>query len=134
VSAEDLIARRPRPAPASLSRPPDGVTLEQVIGQLQSDFGVPQHPQEFRITLKVAEEKSGRTGRTAAVEEVREESPAGDQPEIGPGEPGVRREKAPAAPRVGGAADGRPEGQAQGSKRRRRGRRRKRGGKPPGGT
>jgi ribonuclease E len=125
-SSEDLVRAPARRRPAALTRPPDGTTLEQVIGELQSDWGVPQHPQEFRITLRVADDKP-RTGGAATVEELREERP----PDPGAAEatpaatPQVRREKAPAAPRVEGA--GTNEGSSRRVRRRKRSRRRSRG-------
>jgi ribonuclease E len=124
-SSEDLVRAPARRRPATLTRPPDGTTLEQVIGELQSDWGVPQHPQEFRITLRVADDN--RTGGAATVEELREERP----PDPGAAEatpaatPQVRREKAPAAPRVEGA--GTNEGSSRRARRRKRSRRRARG-------
>lgn len=124
-SSEDLVRAPARRRPATFSRPPDGTTLEQVIGELQSDWGVPQHPQEFRITLRVADDKP-RTGGAATVEELREERP----PDPGVAEatpaatPQVRREKAPAAPRV--EASGTTEGGSRRARRRKRSRRRSR--------
>lgn len=97
----------------------DGRTLEAVIGDLQSEWGVPQNPQEYRITLKVADERA-LPGERVAVEEVREERPARPAPTGA----GPRREKAPAAPRI--AADGSDGGSGAAKRkrsRRRRGRR-----------
>ena len=107
------------------------------MGELQSEWGVPQSPQEFRITLKVAEERS--RGRVTAV--VEERSDPEDPEELAdPGAPDsvlgatgeegamVRREKAPAAPRVG-AAEGSGEEGGETRRKRRRSRRRRRGGK-----
>jgi hypothetical protein len=85
-----------------------------VIGDLQSQWGVPESPQEYRITLKVSEEREART----VVEERREEPPEAETPIDASGER-PRRERAPAAPRIGGAEP---------AKRRRRGRRRRRRG------
>ena len=110
------------PPPERLTAEPDGTTLDEVIGELQSVWGVPQYPQEYRITLKVAEERTtGANGRSAE-----------------PGPNGIMRERAPAAPRVApatgstGSGDGPPREQAPRRKRRsRRGRRR---GKPKGGA
>jgi hypothetical protein len=103
------------------------------VGELQSEWGVPQSPQEFRITLKVAEEGSRGGGPTAVVAERSdpEELPDAEAvPADGAGEPGagVRREKAPAAPRVGAGEDSGEEG-GETRRKRRRSRRRKRGGK-----
>ncbi len=106
------------------------------MGELQSEWGVPQSPQEFRITLKVAEERSRGGGPTAVVaersdpEDPEELPDAEDVPADGAGEPGagVRREKAPAAPRMG-AGEGSGEEGGETRRKRRRSRRRKRGGK-----
>ena len=103
-----------------LTAPPDGTTLEQVIGELQSSWGVPQHPQEFRITLRVADEKTTRGERVADLEEVRED----EVPSETNGEPRMKREKAPAAPRVGA-----PGSEEPAQRRRKRPRRRKRKGR-----
>jgi hypothetical protein len=45
--------------PDTLTAEHDGTTLEQVIGELQSRWGVPESPQEFRITIKVGEDRNG---------------------------------------------------------------------------
>jgi hypothetical protein len=120
-SSEDLVRALERPDRSSLSAVPDGRTLEGVIGELQSLWGVPQNPQEYRITLKVAEERDGR-GERVAIEEVREE------PRARPGANGApRREKAPAAPRIGAGLP--EEADEPGAARRRRGRRRRRTGR-----
>jgi hypothetical protein len=119
-----------------LSRPPDGITLEQIVGELQSELGVPQSPQEFRITLKVADDKPRGGGPTAVVEERSDPEDPEELAEAGADSPvateeagaGVRREKAPAAPRVGAAEGAGEQGDAP-RKKRRRSRRRRRGGK-----
>lgn len=109
------------------------------MGELQSEWGVPQSPQEFRITLKVAEERSRGGGTTAVVEERTdpedpEELADPDASEAASGSgatdsgAGVRREKAPAAPRVG-AAEGSGEEGGETRRKRRRSRRHRRGGK-----
>ncbi|MGH2694143.1 MAG: hypothetical protein ACRDJJ_04935 [Actinomycetota bacterium] len=88
-----------------------------MIGELQSQWGVPESPQEYRITLKVTEEREART----VVEEQREEPLEAEPPVDATGDR-PRRERAPAAPRIAGSEP---------TKRRRRGRgRRRRGGSP----
>jgi hypothetical protein len=131
-SSEDLVRADPRPRPTTLTLEPDGQTLEGIIGDLQSEMGIPQYPQEYRITIKVAEEGS----RGATIQEVVQDPP--DDKNGGP-----KREKAPAAPRIGGGiaraltgggeGDG-SEGSGGGRRRRkrRRGRGRGRGGPGPG--
>ena len=120
-SSEDLVRADPKRPPAQLTRAHDGTTLEQVIGELQSTWGVPQHPQEFRITLKVAEER----GDKAQVTEERADPPDVEAA-IG-GEDKPRRETAPAAPRIGGsAAEAEGPSAAKSTKKRRSRRRRKR--------
>jgi hypothetical protein len=104
-----------------LTAPPDGQTLEVLIGDLQSEWGVPQYPQEYRITLKVAEEREARSARLAAAEtsdpdtdEAQPADPEGDSS-------GPRREKAPAM--RAGAGEGPPRaGRRRGRRRKRRGR------------
>jgi hypothetical protein len=83
-----------------------------LIGELQSKYGVPQYPQEYRITIKVAEERDSRSETVEEPERSGEPTP--------PRTDGVKREKAPAAPLLMG------EGEGGGGRRRRRGRRRKR--------
>ena len=109
----------PKERPAQLTAPPDGQSLEKIIGELQSNYGVPAYPQEYRITIKVAEEKPAGTAQPAPPKTV-------TAPEGAP-----KREKAPAAPRVG------PEGSEEGTvaerpAKRRRGRRRRGRGRSPG--
>ena len=129
-SSEDLVRGEPKRPPAQLTAPHDGTTLEKVIGDLQSEHGVPQHPQEYRITLKIADEKGDKgtlvEEKVDATEET--EIPPGGQPNQKP-----RREKAPAAPRIGSsAAEAEEPGQSRSKKRRSRRRRRRPKGKPGG--
>jgi len=102
----------------SLTAPADGQTLEGIIGELQSQYGVPQYPQEYRITIRVADDKDSRPEPSPVEERKREAPPTNSD--------GPRREKAPAAPVL------MREGTTQPSpnKKRRRGRRgrRRRGG------
>jgi hypothetical protein len=112
---EDVVREAAHRPTEGTTAPDDGRKLEDVIGELQSIWGVPQYPQEFRITVKVADERS--------------DARPTDEPavtEIGPN--GVKRERAPAAPRVApssGAERGVPREQAPRRRRRtRRGRRR----------
>lgn len=125
ASSEDLVRGPVRERPERLTRDPDGTTLEQVIGELQSNWGVPQFPQEFKITLRVAGESRGG-GDAVEAEEVLED-PADTQARTGNGTDRPRREKAPAPPRLAVASG---EDGAVRPKRRRRARRRR--GKGPG--
>jgi hypothetical protein len=97
------------PVPAELTAPPDGQSLEDIIGDLQSRWGVPQYPQEYRITLKVADEPK-----------------AAPPPPVPSENGGVTREKAPAAPRVGPTAGDGGVKREKAPRRRRRSRRGKR--------
>jgi hypothetical protein len=109
---EDVVREINGDPPDSLTAPADGRTLEQVIGDLQSEWGVPQYPQEYRITLKVADEPR----------------PAPPERETKNGPNGVTRERAPAAPRVGPApteGGSRREKAPRRRRRARRGRRRR---------
>jgi hypothetical protein len=108
----------PRERPDNLVLEPDGQSLEGVIGELQSEYGVPQYPQEYRITIKVAEGDSKQEAPATV-----ETTPGPDVPRP-PGAP--VREKAPAAPMMARDSSTGPKR----SKRRRR--RRKRGGGAPG--
>ena len=113
-SSEELVRALPKERPKTLTAPPDGQSLDALIGELQSKYGVPQYPQEYRITIKVAEERESRSDTSDETE--REPEPTAQRPD------GVKREKAPAAPLL---MRGEGEG-APGGRRRRRGRRRKR--------
>lgn len=125
-SSEDLVRALPRERPETLTLPPDGMTLEQVIGDLQSEHGVPQYPQEFRITLKVAEERDRE--RTAPADAPARGAAETGQVRVVDG--GPRREKAPSL-RGGTGEDGPGREAAPGRRRRRGRRRRKRGGGGP---
>ncbi len=114
----------PRERPAALTAPPDGQSLDAIIGELQSNYGVPAYPQEYRITIKVAEEKTPAAvagGNGAAAPKA---TPSSDS--------GPKREKAPAAPRVvsEGSEEAAPE--TAKARRKRNRRRRGRGGRPGG--
>jgi hypothetical protein len=122
-SSEDLVRALPRERPATLTAPPDGQTLEVLIGELQSEYGVPQYPQEYRITVKVADDKD-RGERPAP-----EEPGTAAAPSTGNGSP--RREKAPAMTAAPGATPG--EKLPGPSRKRSRRRRRRRGGGGGGG-
>jgi hypothetical protein len=121
MSSEDLV-RAPRKRPPRLHAPPDGQTLEGIIGELQSVWGVPQYPQEYRITIKVQEERDQRGEPGLVVQEVAEDPDEGRPPGEGP-----IREKAPAAPLLRGLDPEREPGRPRKRRRRRRGR----GGRPP---
>ncbi|MFN2587329.1 MAG: hypothetical protein ABR613_04315 [Actinomycetota bacterium] len=124
-SSEDLVRALPRERPPRLTAPPDGQSLEAIIGELQSNFGVPAYPQEYRITIKVAEEKQVTPAGNGA---------ASSRAPTAPPEAGPRREKAPAAPRVAPEGSGEVEVPAEKAARRRRSRRRRgRGGRGPSG-
>ena len=124
-SSEDLVRALPKERPATLTAPPDGQTLEVLIGELQSTWGVPQYPQEFRITIKVAEKNEQRQQQPVAADASRPApNPEGDN-----GAP--KREKAPAAPRIA-SGPGDPSARSSAPRKRRRSRRRRggRGGGP----
>lgn len=125
-SSEDIVRAGPKRRPENLTAPPDGQKLEDIIKELQSAYGVPQYPQEYRLTFKVADNnKDGRSDRSPGARRAGRPAAVGEQIEgdaavADPG--GPKREKAPAAPGVkgGGAPDG-----TDGTKRRRRRRRRR---------
>lgn len=121
ASSEDLVRALPRERPENLTAPPDGTVLEQVIGELQSEYGVPQYPQEYRITLKVAEERDPRVERTVSAEDAIADAANDARVPAVPVAP--RREKAPSLRSAAGTPEGAP------ARRRRRGGRRRRRGK-----
>jgi hypothetical protein len=137
--------------------PPDDRRLEDIIGSLQSEMGVPQNPQEYRLTIKIVEERGvgsagpqdrrgvgsagpqDRRGARSAGQQGKHDSHArGPRPSetmnTGDGADGKpKREKAPAAPRMG--TDDSPTARREdGPPRRRRSRRRRRGGRGRGGS
>ncbi|MDQ3877702.1 MAG: hypothetical protein M3290_05045 [Actinomycetota bacterium] len=114
-SSEDLVRAVATERPAQLTAPPDGQTLEQVIGELQSEWGVPQYPQEYRITLKVADEKD-RKPPSARPSGAPADEPAPPLPDDG----APRREKAPGMHR---------QSTSETAPKRKRGRRRRRRGR-----
>ena len=115
-SSEELVRAGPKKRPPRLHAPPDGQTLEGIIGELQSVWGVPQYPQEYRITIKVQEERDQRGETDLVVQEVSEDPDEGRAPGEGP-----IREKAPAAPLLRGLDPERGTGRGK-RRRRRRGR------------
>ncbi len=129
ASSEDLVRAAPKPPPNQLTAPHDGTTLDQVIADLQSDWGVPQHPQEYRITLKVAEERERAEGQT--IVEERQDPETDQTPAEEAGDVRPKREKAPAAPRI--VADGEEAATPKSSSRKRSRRRRRRPRKGPSG-
>ncbi|MDQ3766186.1 MAG: hypothetical protein M3346_02435 [Actinomycetota bacterium] len=135
VSSEDLVRKAHAPRPKTLTAPPDGQKLEEIIRELQSVWGVPQYPQEYRLILKVADEREARPARRtsngggdgrpqAGARAVSTEPPSGT-------EEGPRRERAPAAPRIGTAPSDGEDSQEATPARRKRSRRRRRGRKSP---
>ena len=123
---EAILASFRTPRDARLTAEPDGQDLDLIIGELQSRWGVPQYPQEYRITIKVAEERPEKVERSNGNGNGNgNATPA--EPRRGPS--GAVRERAPAAPRVAAAGgDDAIEERPKPRKRRRRGRRRRPGG------
>jgi hypothetical protein len=107
-----------RKRPDTLMLPADDRRLEDIIGSLQSEMGVPQNPQEYRLTVKIAEERDGN--HRSHKPEVK--TPNGESN----GKP--KREKAPAPPQVGGS-DAPAAQREKAPSRKRRSRRRRRGGR-----
>jgi hypothetical protein len=128
-SSEDLVRAAPRQRPATLTAPHDGQTLEQVIGDLQSEWGVPQYPQEYRITLRVADERDVRPER-ATTEEAKADGTAERVARPG-SSASPRRERAPAMRVALGEESQSTREKAPGRRRRGRRRRRRGGGGTP---
>ena len=82
ASSEDLVRQFAGARPRRLTGVAGEERLEDIIRDLQSTFGVPQYPQEFRITIKVADEKANGNGGNPS-------------PQPTPSQGGRRREKAP---------------------------------------
>jgi hypothetical protein len=98
---------------------PDGTDLDELIGELQSTWGVPQYPQEYRITLKVADRQSAPAANDEPKQERRQQNP--NSP---------KREKAPSVARM---TSNDPNAGDRPPKRRRRRRGRRSGGGNGGG-
>ena len=118
----------PGDRPTTLTAVPDGTTMEEVVGDLQSELGVPQYPQEYRLTLKVAEERDLRAEKTVSADDAVKDAADDSQAPAIEGAP--RREKAPSLRAATGAG---PAREAAPKRRRRGGRRRRRRGGGNGG-
>ncbi len=124
-SSEDLVRALPRERPETLTAPPDGQILEDIIGELQSTWGVPPYPQEYRITIKVSEDRDARPEPNEG-ESANQKSERGGRTErarsekAAPRTEGPRREKAPAAPGMGSSSGPQREKPARKKRRRRR--------------
>jgi hypothetical protein len=129
--SEDLVRAGTKVRPRHLTARPDGRSLEGIIGELQSEMGVPQNPQEYMLTIKVAEERENSRAVKQTTVEVPVESDDAVKPDEDSALAKPRREKAPAAPRIG--LEGTSEATNERGQRRRR-RRRRRGGRPRGGS
>ncbi|MDQ3752791.1 MAG: hypothetical protein M3333_07860 [Actinomycetota bacterium] len=131
VSSEDLVRKAHAPRPKTLTAPPDGQKLEEIIRELQSVWGVPQYPQEYRLTLKVADDRDARWARRTANGGGKPQTGAVAAGPVPTPEDGPKRERAPAAPRIeAGATDG-ADASGGAPARRKRSRRRRRGRKNP---
>jgi len=42
------------PRPTTLTLPPDGTVLEELIANMEAEYGTPATPQEYRLIVKVA--------------------------------------------------------------------------------
>ena len=117
-SSEDIVRAPDRKRPDTLMLPADDRRLEDIIGSLQSEMGVPQNPQEYRLTVKIAEERdnSNRSHKPAEVKAPTVSRMASPERE-GTGTAQRRRRRCPAAQRE------------KAPSRKRRSRRRRRGGR-----
>jgi hypothetical protein len=122
-SSEEIVRAPDRKRPDTLMLPPDDRRLEDIIGSLQSEMGVPQNPQEYRLTVKVAEERDNNN---------RSHRPSEVKTSNGDSEGKPKREKAPAPPTVG-SSDAPSAQREKAPSRKRRSRRRRRGGRSGGG-
>lgn len=130
-SSEDLVRALPKQRPETLTAPPDGQKLEDLIGELQSTWGVPQYPQEFRITIRVAADRDRSRGESSGPRDQAPPQVDGVGTDAAATSDAPKREKAPSPQRLsqnGGerSDDARP-------KRKRRRRRRGGGGDKPSG-
>jgi hypothetical protein len=92
--------------PTSLKTlPPDGTDLDELIGALQSEYGVPTTPQEYRLIIKVpAAEEHTDPQIEVKPEAVVAERPQADEADVPPARvrPSRRRRR---GRRRGGVAD-----------------------------
>lgn len=94
--------------------PPDGTVLEELIGAMQSEYGAPTTPQEYRLIIKVpAPEESTDPALEAlpevALGEVKEVKAALPEQEDVPRTPRPTRRRRRGRRRVPGAASERSE-------------------------
>ena len=61
--------------------PPDGTDLDQLIGALQSEYGVPATPQEYRLIIKVPAPEEHLTDPSLEVKPAPADSRAEPEPE-----------------------------------------------------
>lgn len=121
-ASEDLFGLLTKGAPPeTLMTEPDGTDLDEVIGELQSTWGVPQYPQEYRITIRVADKERAPAGNGSST------APEDRSADRSSGDRGPKREKAPSPARLAAQTGTEGEGGGGGTRRRRR-RGRRRGG------
>jgi hypothetical protein len=99
--------QRPRRA---TTLPPDGVVLEEVIVSMQSEYGTPTTPQEYRLLVRVG----GRESHAEEAQPAPKREPQASQSQPGPaqGPSGVRRRtRLRRRPRRPGAKQGPGDGQ-----------------------
>lgn len=97
--------------------PPDGTVLEELIGAMQSEYGVPTTPQEYRLLIRTrTHEESTGDPVTDPGEPVVPDGPAGRTPVAGP-DPRPNRRRARRRHREGTAplkTEGSEEARTQG--------------------
>ena len=71
---EVMIGKRPTQAQ---TLPPDGLVLEELIENLQEEYGTPSTPQEYRLIIRVPQQQEASAEKPAqAVAESGESAPA----------------------------------------------------------
>ncbi|MGH2733135.1 MAG: hypothetical protein ACRDJF_01770 [Actinomycetota bacterium] len=68
-------------AQAVRTLPPDGTVLEEVISDMQAEYGLPSTPQEYRLVIRsLPEEVKDRNPARPEVREASQPEPDAEQP------------------------------------------------------
>lgn len=101
---EASVLEQMRSLPTTLQTlPPDGTVLEELIGTLQSEYGVPATPQEYRLIIKTPAPEEP-TDPSLEVEPPPPETQAGPEPEMAARPRSSRRRRRRRGPGGGSAA------------------------------
>ncbi|MBW3590782.1 MAG: hypothetical protein KY393_02855 [Actinobacteria bacterium] len=91
--------------------PPDEVELDDLIAGLQSEYGIPPTPQEYRLVIKTpsAEPEAAADPTTSVAQETSDATPPGGTPISTTGRRRRRRRSTSASGHTDDAADAEPD-------------------------